>query len=392
MQETLKEKCELMDTVSTDEHKMRVKLISLVRMAKTQLKSVDVSMFLQKDVQDVSVSGNDDDTLSSLEPMALVETRSRSRRVQWKAPKKPQGLLQEDSALTAEVSADATAGGGPFDDVATMIEQLISQIKDQANADKNKDQFCQEAKAKNRKARIDTTNAIDVKMAEIHWAESAVKQLDEEISFIMVEEARLREVATAAGQELDEEEQRSAKETSERSANKEVIVKAIMVLSNLCNLPAASAAASAASFMQLRASSGEKNTQCADAVKILNEAVTLIGKIDTAFGDNLDKVKTQLQGEKDQATSAADSRGSDLLASKSARARRADEFAGAQDELSDKRDDMALVDQAQGQIETNCAPKQQTHADKMAARAEEIDSLKEAYNVLSGENVIPTPQ
>jgi hypothetical protein len=324
--------------------------------------------------------------------MALVETHSRSRRVQWKAPKKAQVLLQEESALTADVSADATAAGGPFDDVATMIEQLISQIKDQANADKNKDQFCQEAKAKNRKARIDTTNAIDVKMAEIHWAESAVKQLDEEISFIMVEEARLREVATAAGQELDEEEQRSAKETSERSANKEVIVKAIMVLSNLCNLPAASAAASAASFMQLRASSGEKNTQCADAVKILNEAVTLIGKIDTAFGDNLDKVKTQLQGEKDQATSAADSRGSDLLASKSARARRADEFAGAQDELSDKRDDMALVDQAQGQIETNCAPKQQTHAEKMAARAEEIDSLKEAYNVLSGENVIPTPQ
>jgi len=273
-----------------------------------------------------------------------------------------------------------------------MIEQLISQIKDQANADKNKDQFCQEAKAKNRKARIDTTNAIDVKMAEIHWAESAVKQLDEEISFIMTEESRLREVATAAGQELDEEEQRSAKETSERSANKEVIVKAVMVLTNLCNLPAASAAASAASFMQLRAFSGEKNTQCADAVKILNEAVTLIGKIDTAFGDNLDKVKTQLQGEKDQATSAADSRGSDLLASKSARARRADEFAGAQDELSDKRDDMALVDQAQGQIETNCAPKQQTHTEKMAARQEEVDSLKEAYNVLSGENVIPTPQ
>ena len=38
---------------------------------------------------------------------------------------------------------------------------------------------------------MQATNAIDVKMANIHWAESAVKQLDEEISFIVAEEARL---------------------------------------------------------------------------------------------------------------------------------------------------------------------------------------------------------
>lgn len=293
----------------------------------------------------------------------------------------------QDESLIQRASAAATsAAGGPFDEVSQMIQALIASLRQQANEDLDKHQFCMENTAKNRKQRVAVMSALDVKASEIHWAETAVAELKDQVEYLGEETSRLRAAASEAEGELKAEEARRAKSSKNLQTSKEVIARSLIVLNKLCDLPGASSAASAASFLQVGAGQ-HKSSSCAEAAKILDEAMDIIYKTEKVTETNLEKIQTQLSGEKAQASEAADGREADLLQAKSSLGRRGDELAAAKDELSSKKNDLALVEKAQAQLETNCGPKQETHEERQARRQEEIDALKNALSVLEGESI-----
>lgn len=376
-------RCSLMQTVAKEEDASRFKLLGLLKMSKKMLESMDASMFLARDMHDLS---SDESAVATPAQQAPADASPASflQISEHRSISTPLSFMQEGSLTSA-------AAAGPFDDVTQMINGLIVSMRSQANAEANQEQFCMESKAKNRKAKTDVTNSIDVKTSEIHWAETAAARLDDEIAFLESEASRLTAFANNAKTELSEEQKRRSKEDSDRKVTREIISKALVVLSELCDLSLLQAeeAPKSLSFLQVTDSqvTGVRRTQCSDAAKMLEEATGLIADIDSANTANLDKISTQLNGEKDEATSAASTRASDILSSKSARARRGDELAAAVDELSAAKKDLALVEQAISELATNCGPKQVSHEDQMAQRKDEIDALKNALSVLEGESV-----
>jgi len=345
--------CTTLATIADGEVKTRFKLSGVVRMAEKILETMDTTLFLARDVQDLSVPSV---------PMAFVQLASRS-----------------DSQEEVE---DATAG--PFDEVQQMISTLISELRDQAAGDMDQHQFCSESVAKNRQARHTVENAIDVKKSEILWAETAIARLDDEVSFYEAEKARLTQAAADAATELSDEKTQRDREAADRTIAGQVVVKAVDVLNELCDLNAAGT-----TFLAVNTSviSGRKLSQCEEAVSLLSEAESLIVSNGQAAATNLGSITTLLNGLKDNANTAAEARNTDLLSAKSAHGRRADELAGAKADLAGKVTDLALIQKSQKDLETNCGPKQETHEERMGRRADEIDALKNALSVLEGESV-----
>eukprot|EP00929_Paragymnodinium_shiwhaense_P072272 TRINITY_DN3668_c0_g1_i1.p1 TRINITY_DN3668_c0_g1~~TRINITY_DN3668_c0_g1_i1.p1 ORF type:complete len:714 (+),score=314.30 TRINITY_DN3668_c0_g1_i1:138-2279(+) len=390
MEKTVGARCELMATVFKEEYKQMGKLEGLYKMSKKMLESMDASMFLVKDMQALRGEGAAPSFLqlksatasnaSATVPMSFVQEEADEEQ----DPQPDSSLLQRAS------TAAAAAAGGPFDEISQMIQALIASLREQANDDLNKHQFCQESTAKNRNERLSIAKAIDIKASEIHWAEVAVGELQDQVQYLEKETARLQAAATQAADDLKKDEASREKFKKDLQATKETTSSSIIVLTNLCDLAGSAASASAAaSFLQV-SSTMNKNSQCGQVAKMLEEALDVIYATEKVNEDNLKKVQEQLNGEKTQASDAAEARNADLLQAKSSLGRRGDELAAAKTELDGKKNDLSLVDKAAKQLETNCGPKVESHEERQARRQDEIDALKNALSVLEGD-AIPVP-
>eukprot|EP00928_Gymnodinium_smaydae_P056836 TRINITY_DN4014_c0_g1_i1.p1 TRINITY_DN4014_c0_g1~~TRINITY_DN4014_c0_g1_i1.p1 ORF type:complete len:704 (+),score=182.77 TRINITY_DN4014_c0_g1_i1:139-2250(+) len=359
------EKCTLTVSIWDEEKGLRFALMGSLRMAKVFLQKMDSSSFLAKDMQSLSVT----QTAPAAEPAPL-----------------PLAFLQEEATEetasgSGATSASVVTSAGAFDEVSRMIQGLITSLREQANGDMDKHQFCNENKAKNRKMSRDVSNAIDAKGAEIRWAEMAMARLDDEISFLKTEASRLEAAAKAIGEEFRAEESRVQSEAEGRNAAAKSALDSIEMLTQLCGLDSGGAAL-------LEVASG-KNSSCQQAAELMRQSHGQIQKLQSAAAANLEKLRTLFTNVQRSTTEAAEARKADLLAAKVARGRRNDEFTVAKGELQAKRNDLALLEKAKKELETNCGPGQESHEERAQRRQEEIDALKNALNVLSGE-AVPT--
>lgn len=379
LKKSAEKRCELNAAVFTEEDKLSYKLVGQIKMAKKMLESMSASMLLQRDMQ--ALRG----PAPAFLQVASSETEEGQTPLSFVQESQDSDSQDTDALIQRAQTAATSAAGGAFDEVSQMIQALITSLKQQANEDLDKHQFCMENTAKNRKQRLAVVAAIDVKGSEIHWAETAVAELKEQVTYLEKETARLRAAATNAQNELKSDEARRGKTSKNLATGKEVIARSMVVLTKLCDLKASASASAAASFLQV--GSEHKGSQCAEAAKILKEAMDTVYQTEKVTAANLEKIQGQLGGEKKQATDAADARQADLLQAKSSLGRRGDELAAAKDELASKKSDLALVEKAQAQLETNCGPKQETHEERQARRADEIEALKNALSVLEGESI-----
>merc|ERR1719326_612990 len=86
------------------------------------------------------------------------------------------------------------------------------------------------------------------------------------------------------------------------------------------------------------------------------------------------------------AKSAQDARETELKSSNAAKAERASELATAQKDVKEAQKELKLIDDAKSELEHSCSHVE-TREEKMARRQDEINALKEALNVLSGEAI-----
>lgn len=380
-----KEKCQLFDAASANETKMRSKLLDSLKISNALLEHVDTTAFIAKDVRELRVLAHSFLQVAMSRPGARLYKSSPSV-----------SLLQASSEQDSEAADSQTVmSGGPFDSVSQMIEELIASLKAEANQDVDQHQFCEESKAQNRRARHMAENSIDERTTEIHWAQTAIERLDDEISFLESETTRLagaveaNEEATKAAEKLFEEE------SQHRAKANDVIDGAVSVLVELCELQSAASLISTSSggnasiVHQARyvRKSDQRSDDCSRVVDELDTAKTLLGKFGDLAATNIEKTKALMSGIVDEQRADVESRNLDLLTAKQAKGRRADELASAKEALTNRKKDLALVQEAKKNLEQNCGPARETHEERQARRKQEIDALKNALSVLEGEAV-----
>jgi hypothetical protein len=308
-----------------------------------------------------------------------------------------------DAALLQSATAALTAG--PFDKVSNMIEALITSLREQINDDTDHHQMCEESTLQNQRTRLETKDNIDMMMTDIHWSETGISRLDSQIAAVEEDIPRLKAVASGIQEEFNAEKSRVDEETADRETSKEICSKVVVVLMELCELDDSDVAllqenrtslrsgsrtgSGIVALVQLRATMARssKIKQCSEAAKLLNEAVAKFDELNTQAGDYISSYRSKSDDAHGVASTMAQLRESDLSVTKASRAKRANELALARDFLKAKQKDLSLIEEEKMQLDQSCGPQVDSHEERMARRAEEIDSLKNALSVLEGEAV-----
>jgi len=368
-----KAKCSLQSRATEHHGKLQDQQSTLIRMAVALLKKVDSALvqrasppaFLQVDAS------------SSAMPEALQDALLSARASIAVQNTQDTGLLQQDSSEDSSVASGQSAG--PFDEVKGMIQTLISAMKAQANQDVNQNQFCLESMGKNRRERTAKKNQIDVKTAEIRFAQNAIARLSDQTVFINSETARLQAGIAKAKTDVADETTRINKENEQHSLAIKIMDQTVSVLQQLCGL-------SAPSLLQT-AEATTRGSQCSEAVEMLGEAKGKFSEHSTAGEAYLNEFTQLSDGVTTRMKEATSERELELGRAKTDLASRKEALATAKSDLKSSTADFELIIKGGEDLGKNCGPGVETPEERMRRRQEEIDALRNALSVLSGEAI-----
>merc|ERR1719362_2847703 len=135
------------------------------------------------------------------------------------------GMVQEDST-----------NGGPFDDVTAMIKSLVASLKDEANADVNRQQWCADNQAENLNERVKAKDALDSLTAEVRWAKTAMTRLDTEMVFLKAEVPRLQKAGAQCIADIKSESDLVKGLDADQTDAAQILMKVKVVVKELCQI------------------------------------------------------------------------------------------------------------------------------------------------------------
>lgn len=376
-----KKKCDLVDKRIGEQGAKRRNVINDCSMGAKVLQAMDTFLFLSKDL--VGLTKNAAPSLLQVASHAIHESvvAPLSFMQEGESSESEMGMGLEQ--MVENYGASGVVQEGPFDGVTKMIEGLIASLKAQANEEVNQHQFCQDSLSKNRRDRIAKKNNIDTLTSTIRWSKMAIVRLDDDQKYLEGEIKRLGEAQANEKKELETETKRINKEHAEHKLGDEVITKAIVILSQLCDLKGAALLQQGS---QRTTKVGSRFNQCKEASELLKSASKALKELDKMTKDYMGEYKKVSTSIESDAKKAGEARTTELKSTKAAGAERASELATAQKDVREGEKELKLIDDAKSELEHQCSHVE-TREEKMARRKEEIDALKEALQVLSGEAI-----
>mmetsp|Transcript_46332 Transcript_46332/g.107844 ORF Transcript_46332/g.107844 Transcript_46332/m.107844 type:complete len:714 (-) Transcript_46332:13-2154(-) len=383
MLEEVQAKCEMTAAFHSGQIDLRSSQTTLLSSAIKLLESMDVGMFLAKDVH--ALPGN---ALPSFLQLSADNADSTELI-------EPKAFVQEQTSLGTESEEETSSGaatGGPFDKVIQMMQGLIDSLRDQANEDTQQFQFCQKSIGQLRRQRLSKRAAFDVQSSEIRWAKVATARLGDQVKFLSSELQRLDDLVVSAKAAADKEIGVVNKEIEDHNLAKQVVSQVVTVLVQLCELPAP---APAWSFAQTESNStGQASTRgssCSEATGALQGVLAKLTQQHQAAGAYVKAVSAQAGQAAREATANKNQRSLELTKAKASLANREAEMMKAKEDQKNAKQDLMLLEEQKKKLDQSCGPgSKETHSERMARRKEEIEALKSALSVLNGES-LPDP-
>jgi len=148
--------------------------------------------------------------------LSLLQMHSASKR-QAMRNEATQFLQGRAKALNSRALAtfaaklkEADASANPFDKVVTMIEDLLTKLKEEAASEADHEAFCDKELQKNKMRRDKKTTEVDTLTAQIEQKAAAIADMAKKISTLAEEQAALRkdvaEATKTRGEEKKENE------------------------------------------------------------------------------------------------------------------------------------------------------------------------------------------
>lgn len=377
-------KCSFIEKNIDMQREQRKKVSTDVKMASKVIETMDTFLFLSSDLEGLQKQA------APAPSFLQIGDQSKGSLAVHAVPavESPLSFVQENEGMNLEEMVEnygTSITEGPFDGVTKMISGLIASLKAQANEEVNQHQFCQDSLGKNRRDRIAKKNNIDTLTSTIRWAEIATVRLNDDLKYLSSEIKRLGDVQSTEAKELDAETTRVKKELADHKLADEVVTKAVVILTQLCDLDGSSLAQQA-NTENSKSKVGSRFSQCKEAANLLKSASKELKQLDTDTKNGLTGFTALSNEIKGNAKSAQDSRKSEQTSTKAAKAQRASELATAKKDAKEAQKELTLIDQAKQELEHQCSHVE-TREEKMAKRQEQIDAMKEALNVLNGEGI-----
>jgi len=282
------------------------------------------------------------------------------------------------------------AANDPFEKIKGLIEEMIGKLMKEAQEAATHEAFCQEEMGKSRKAQEVKSNKADEYQSRIDNAATTIAQLTEDIKELESEVAQIDKAQADATMIRTQEHEEFVKAHKDFKDSAEAVAKAMEVLKNFYE----------GSFIQLRSSTTLKSKQPELGGAKSDTASTIISVLEMSQEDftNLLAETDMTESEAVKAFDTLTQENKVAKASKEAEVKgKASEVKSLKVSLEHSKEDHASVSQELdavaaylNKLKPECESKAMSYSEKKAAREAEIDGLKEALQILSGNGLALT--
>ncbi|CAK9102235.1 unnamed protein product [Durusdinium trenchii] len=291
------------------------------------------------------------------------------------------------SALAERALAD------PMGKVKKMIEQLITRLEEQGQAETTKKAWCDSEISTNKQTREEKSDAVSTLQAEMDKLQAELEKLDEDTTGLASELTELEAAVSQATELRAKEKEKNEANWKEAKAGQEAVAKAILVLKEFYAKASKPSllATSRTSTSRLRdapevfgdeAYQGMKNTK-SGVISMLEviegdfsrlEAETTIGEAAAAkehetFVEESKLTKVEKSKEAEHKKSRKQEKSSELLSLKA-------DLRGTEKELE-------AAESYYEKLKPDCLNDGMSAAERIAQREQEMKDLKEALEMLS---------
>jgi len=324
---------------------------------------------------------------SSLAQMSL----SDPKRLQLRAA----AMLSQHAAASGSRTlalAAQKARADPFEKVKKMIGDLITKLMEEANAEANEKGWCDSELATNKLTRTQKAEAVDQLHAEAEKLEAKKTDLTQQIADITAEIAELDKRMEEATTERKEEKAENEQTIADAQMSQTAVAQALAVLRDFY-----AKAAQATAFVQQTPGEDAPETFSSPYKGMGAESGGIIGMLEVIESDF-----ARLDAETGAAESAA------AAAFKKFMNEAKEDQAVAEAEVDHKQSNLETttqvlastkteLDQTQAELDAavkyyeklkpSCVDTGISWEERIKRREEEMQSLKEAYKILTGEEV-----
>jgi len=288
------------------------------------------------------------------------------------------------SALATRVESD------PFKKVKKMIEDLITRLEEEAAEEAEHKAWCDEELKTNKQTRDEKTETVETLHAQIDQLQASIQKLGEEISELTKAVAEIDAAVAKATAIRDEEKVKNTETIKDAQEAQEAVAQAITVLKEFY-----AKAADATVLVQKQKKQPEIFDEPNKGMQA--ESGNVLAMLDVIQSDF-----ARLESETDAAEASAQSEYDEFMTDSAAdktqkekdiehkSSKKQDESQTLKESETDLEGTQKELDAALAyyeKLKPSCIDTGASYDERVARRNEEIQSLKEALKILSGEDI-----
>jgi chromosome segregation ATPase len=340
-----------------------------------------------------AVSGAGDKHL----PAAFVQARARGTSlVQLRNGYDSSSPLQHVASFLSQRASRSKSGlltmmanhaaNDPFAKVKKMIQDMLVKLMEEANAEADHKAWCDTELATNQQTREQLTASVTDLTAQVDELTAQVSKLGRDISQLSDEIAELDAAVAKATNDRANEKADNAQTLKDAQAAQTAVAQAIQVLKDFY-----ASAAEATALAQSTVAINEPYKGMQD------EGGGVLGMLEVIQSD-FARLESETTSAEDTGQREFDKFSADSSQDKAVKQTEIDhktlkkqqseaKLATANKELEDTNEELTAAMNYYEKLKPSCLDSGMSYADRKQRREEEIDSLKEALNILSGETI-----
>jgi len=305
---------------------------------------------------------------------------SRTSQTMTKRQKVVAFLQHRAGATQSRVLASLSAGimASPFAKVITMIEDMLTKLKDEAAAEAEHKGWCDEQLKENKLKRNKKTAAVERLTAEVQEITSNIETMGKDIETLLTEQGQLTKAMQEATTQRDAEKKENLAIIADSAAGKKAVKAALVVLREFY--------AKQSAFLQqapeMESFKGQGGAK--------GGVVGMLEVIETDFARlEADTTAAEKQAASEYSTFMDDSQADKKHKHETEVQTKLDKDE-AEFEKSQTQKDLAAVQQELDKaneyyeyLKPSCLEVKVSYEERVAARKAELESLNEAYDILA---------
>ncbi|CAJ1430184.1 unnamed protein product [Effrenium voratum] len=284
------------------------------------------------------------------------------------------------------------AKADPLSKVKSMIEQLITRLKEQGNEETTKKAWCDSELGTNKATREEKSDAVSSLQAEMDEVQAEISKLGEELTGLSSELTDLKGAVAQATDLRSKEKAKNEATVSEAKAGQEAVAKAVMVLKDFYAKAGASLLQRGGSTKLHAAPEVFGDEGYAGMTSAKGGVVSMLEVIEADFSRmEAETTAGEAAAVKEYDSFMEESKITEAEKSKevehktSAKQEKSSELINLQADLQGTEKELAAAETYYEKLKPDCLEAGPSYAERKARREQEMKDLKEALEMLATE-------